>query len=374
MCAFSDIDQGVTCSLFGRQCLKEASTRPHAVLPAPDAMRSSAESTRFEAKALSLESQATIPADTRSSVMLPPSRLSDGLLPSFQHHAPSETARVVPNSRSIKQHSHQWADVLGPSNEHYMIKSMSQAYSRMPLPILEIDARRVSKFSEPIMLDFPFQHGHGRNSLGQPLASAGPFATIGAPGLQIGAFTAPAGPVLPPSTPAYPVVFADSERMWGPLSSMGPSANRMDPTLFVRGSIATQSFAGPKTEGKPLKIGKGPNSCFVCGSDAHMWYHCEKKKRGRCAVCGSEAHLTRNCAQRYYAAERFNPPGSNARRESRQDETTGERNTPATNANRIPLPRLAEIAVESEISDQEKEEVIPSSPALCEIAPERDGI
>ena len=47
------------------------------------------------------------------------------------------------------------------------------------------------------------------------------------------------------------------------------------------------------------KYGRGPNPCWVCGTDQYIWYHCDRKKKGRCAVCGSEGHLTRVCAQRY---------------------------------------------------------------------------
>ena len=60
----------------------------------------------------------------------------------------------------------------------------------------------------------------------------------------------------------------------------------------------------PAVESRPAparKYGKGPNPCWVCGSDKHSWYHCEKKRKGKCAACGSEAHLTRLCAQRFYA-------------------------------------------------------------------------
>ena len=44
------------------------------------------------------------------------------------------------------------------------------------------------------------------------------------------------------------------------------------------------------------KYSWGLNLCWVCGTDQHTWYHCNRKKKGRCAVCGSEGHLTRVCA------------------------------------------------------------------------------
>ena len=50
------------------------------------------------------------------------------------------------------------------------------------------------------------------------------------------------------------------------------------------------------------RVGKGTNPCWVCGSDKHMWYNYEKKKKGVCACCGSMAHITRDCAQRYFSA------------------------------------------------------------------------
>ena len=59
------------------------------------------------------------------------------------------------------------------------------------------------------------------------------------------------------------------------------------------------------------KIGKGQNPCWVCGSDQHIWFNCEKRKKGKCSVCGSMAHLTRECAQRYFPAPNTNPTRNN---------------------------------------------------------------
>ena len=52
--------------------------------------------------------------------------------------------------------------------------------------------------------------------------------------------------------------------------------------------------------GRPLKIGKGPRPCFVCGSDAHSWIRCERKRRGKCGVCGGDNHYTRFYVQHFY--------------------------------------------------------------------------
>ena len=42
------------------------------------------------------------------------------------------------------------------------------------------------------------------------------------------------------------------------------------------------SSATPNPQGgRPLKIGRGPRPCFVCGSDAHSWIRCERKRRGK---------------------------------------------------------------------------------------------
>ena len=55
-----------------------------------------------------------------------------------------------------------------------------------------------------------------------------------------------------------------------------------------------------QAERPPRRYGRGPNPCWVCGSDHHIWSACDKRKRGRCACCGSEAHMTRDCAQRFF--------------------------------------------------------------------------
>ena len=60
------------------------------------------------------------------------------------------------------------------------------------------------------------------------------------------------------------------------------------------------SVATSPAGGKPLRIGKGPRPCFVCGKDSHSWVRCERRRRGKCGVCGSDSHYTRFCAQRYY--------------------------------------------------------------------------
>ena len=36
------------------------------------------------------------------------------------------------------------------------------------------------------------------------------------------------------------------------------------------------SVATTPQGGKPLRIGKGPRPCFVCGKDSHSWVRCEK--------------------------------------------------------------------------------------------------
>ena len=247
MCAFSDIEQGVTCSLFGRRCLEETSSRSHAVLPALDTIRGLAESTLCETEPLLTESHAPTPAVVRPADLLPTTRMPEETSAPFRYRSPFETARVAPNSRSDEQCGQRWAAALEPSEEQRVARSMSQMYSRMPLPIPETETRGVPSFFVQNTRELPPQRSGGRNSFGPPFASVGSFPTIGAPTMQMGAFTAPAGPVLSPPTPAYPTAFADSERMWGPLSSTRPSANRMDPTLFVRGSIATQLFAPSPT-------------------------------------------------------------------------------------------------------------------------------
>ena len=48
------------------------------------------------------------------------------------------------------------------------------------------------------------------------------------------------------------------------------------------------------------RYGRGPNPCWVCGSDNHIWSACDRRKRGRCACCGSDAHMTRDWAQRFF--------------------------------------------------------------------------
>ena len=59
----------------------------------------------------------------------------------------------------------------------------------------------------------------------------------------------------------------------------------------------------------PIKprYGRGPRPCFVCGSEVHQWYLCDRKKRGLYAVCGSQEHLTRACAHRYLPATPIGP-------------------------------------------------------------------
>ena len=60
------------------------------------------------------------------------------------------------------------------------------------------------------------------------------------------------------------------------------------------------TFAATPSGGKPLRIGQGSRPCYVCGSDAHSWVKCEKRRRGKCGVCGRDDHYTRFCSQRYY--------------------------------------------------------------------------
>ena len=77
--------------------------------------------------------------------------------------------------------------------------------------------------------------------------------------------------------------------------------NGMDEEEWVAHVAHLYSSLTPNQQGgRPLKIGKGPRPCFVCGSDAHSWVKCERKRKGKCGVCGSEHHYTRYCVQRFY--------------------------------------------------------------------------
>ena len=88
------------------------------------------------------------------------------------------------------------------------------------------------------------------------------------------------------------------------------SSNTFRPNVAPRNRPPHYAQANTVEVEKPLakvshpskRIGKGANPCWVCGSDRHMWYVCEKKKKGTCACCGSMAHITRDCAQRYFPA------------------------------------------------------------------------
>ena len=88
------------------------------------------------------------------------------------------------------------------------------------------------------------------------------------------------------------------------------SSNTFRPNMAPRNRPPHYAQANTVEVEKPLakvsylskRIGKGANPCWVCGSDRHMWYVCEKKKKGTCACCGLMAHITRDCAQRYFPA------------------------------------------------------------------------
>ena len=69
-------------------------------------------------------------------------------------------------------------------------------------------------------------------------------------------------------------------------------------TMHVSHLFST--LAQKPSQGKALKIGKGPRPCFVCGQEGHSWVRCSKRQRGKCGVCGSLNHFTRFCANRYY--------------------------------------------------------------------------
>ena len=60
------------------------------------------------------------------------------------------------------------------------------------------------------------------------------------------------------------------------------------------------SVATTPQGGKPLRIGKGPRPCFVCGKDTHSWVRCEKRRKGKYGICSSDNHYTRFCTQCYY--------------------------------------------------------------------------
>ena len=75
----------------------------------------------------------------------------------------------------------------------------------------------------------------------------------------------------------------------------------MDEEEWIARVAHLYSTSTPNPQGgRPLKIGKGPRPCFVCGSDAHSWIRCERKRRGKCGVCGGDNHYTRFCVQRFY--------------------------------------------------------------------------
>ena len=79
-------------------------------------------------------------------------------------------------------------------------------------------------------------------------------------------------------------------------------APRNRPQNYAQANALEAEKALAKPSHPTRRVGKGTNPCWVCGSDRHLWYNCEKRKKGSCACCGSMAHMTRDCAQRYYPA------------------------------------------------------------------------
>ena len=86
-------------------------------------------------------------------------------------------------------------------------------------------------------------------------------------------------------------------------SSFRPNmATRNRPPNYVPTNAVEVEKTLAKSSHPSRRVGKGTNPCWVCGSDKHLWYNCDKKKKGTCACCGSMAHITRDCAQRYFPA------------------------------------------------------------------------
>ena len=79
-------------------------------------------------------------------------------------------------------------------------------------------------------------------------------------------------------------------------------ATRNRPPNYVPTNAVEVEKTLAKSSHPSRRVGKGTNPCWVCGSDKHLWYNCDKKKKGTCACCGSMAHITRDCAQRYFPA------------------------------------------------------------------------
>ena len=93
-------------------------------------------------------------------------------------------------------------------------------------------------------------------------------------------------------------------------------ANRNRPPYHAQANVVEVEKPLAKPSPPQRRIGKGANPCWVCGSDKHMWYVCEKKKKGTCACCGSMAHITRDCAQRYFpSASAFTGKAQNVARQ-----------------------------------------------------------
>ena len=93
-------------------------------------------------------------------------------------------------------------------------------------------------------------------------------------------------------------------------------ANRNRPPYHVQSNAVEVEKTLAKPSHQSRRIGKGTNPCWVCGSDKHMWYNCEKKKKGSCACCGSMAHITRDCAQRYFPASYSAGKSQNVQKEA----------------------------------------------------------
>ena len=82
------------------------------------------------------------------------------------------------------------------------------------------------------------------------------------------------------------------------------TAPRNRPPNYAQTNAVELESSHPPKAPQQRRIGRGTNPCWVCGSDRHGWYNCEKKRKGKCACCGSMAHITKECAQRYFPCAR----------------------------------------------------------------------